>query len=1178
MREFHISRQSRDRYQFDESIFTFSGNAILANFHAARLLAQKMNQKRDLVTYPEQTVKAGQINALGLIDEILHYVVFLYRRQKAPQVMEEALVWLEGVMGVEQVERVLLEFGTEFPPLRVYRKEISLGEYMDGETDGVSNRAVMLEELILLWVTNKNPAAEPYQELFDDSRLSDNSAYARLMGALQQFFDTRPRFGPDQQNLLDMLRAPAIAVPSSLSGQLEFIRSRWSELLGRYLYRLLSSLDLIQEEERARFFGPGPVTIPVYDPALLAGAGEAEAFSPDREWMPNLVLIAKNTYVWLDQLSRRFKRPVNRLDQIPDEALDELSRWGITGLWLIGLWERSRASARIKQLCGNPEAVASAYSLDSYQIAADLGGEDAYRNLRDRAWQRGIRLASDMVPNHMGIDSTWVKERPDYFLGLPYSPFPGYSFNGPNLSDDPNLGIYIEDHYYDRTDAAVVFKRVDFRSGDTRYIYHGNDGTSMPWNDTAQLDYLNPQVREAVIQTILEVARRFPIIRFDAAMTLAKKHVQRLWYPEPGSGGAIPSRSDFAMTREQFDQAMPIEFWREVVDRCAVEAPDTLLLAEAFWLMESYFVRTLGMHRVYNSAFMNMLRNEDNAGYRKIMKNTLEFDAEILKRFVNFMNNPDERTAVDQFGKGDKYFAICVLMVTLPGLPMLGHGQVEGFAEKYGMEFRRAYWDEQPDGDLIARHEKEIFPLLKKRYLFAGVDRFRLYDFQAAYGTVEDVYAYTNAAGGERCLVVVNNRYAEYEGWIHHSCISAVRQAGEKRPVSETLGQALELNGGPNTFCIFRDVISGWEFIRPSREVRERGLHLRLRAYQAHVFTDFQEVEDDPSGSYRRLCDTLGGRGVPSIRESLRDLVLQPIIQPFIQIANPGYFRYLLENPLAERQTALPPAAAEEMTAKLNAWYDGIQWLNPELNQRAAALEQTRLAVEAILSLDHLEKRPAYLRAPKAAELITRLRASLLTLPESRPTLLAFAFTHAAGLLGGEADAALRALSWLDEWQLTRPLQETFSALGLDDGQRWRAFNTLQLLISQQGWSRGQLDALQQMQAWLGQPETQSYLGVNRYQDVLWFNHESFLTFTDWMCLLAILENESARGVSAALRMERILYLSELNSALKLAESESGYKVEGLLNALSKPQKPGKAKTSAKKQAAEISARKRSQS
>ena len=62
----------------------------------------------------------------------------------------------------------------------------------------------------------------------------------------------------------------------------------------------------------------------------------------------------------------------------------------------------------------------------------------------------------------------------------------------------------------------------------------------MPWNDTAQLDYMNPVVREAVIQTILAVARKFPIIRFDAAMTLAKKHIQRLWFPEPGQGVPFP--------------------------------------------------------------------------------------------------------------------------------------------------------------------------------------------------------------------------------------------------------------------------------------------------------------------------------------------------------------------------------------------------------------------------------------------------------------------------------------------------------------------------------------------------------------------------------------------------------------------------------------------------------------
>ena len=119
------------------------------------------------------------------------------------------------------------------------------------------------------------------------------------------------------------------------------------------------------------------------------------------------------------------------------------------------------------------------------------------------------------------------------------------------------------------------------------------------------------------------------------------------------------------MSQEEFDALMPNEFWREVVDRVAAEVPGTLLLAEAFWLLEGYFVRTLGMHRVYNSAFMNMMRDEENAKYRSYLKKTIEFDPDIMKRYVNFMSNPDERTAIDQFGDGDKYFGVCTLLATL---------------------------------------------------------------------------------------------------------------------------------------------------------------------------------------------------------------------------------------------------------------------------------------------------------------------------------------------------------------------------------------------------------------------------------------------------------------------------------------------------------------------------------
>ena len=99
----------------------------------------------------------------------------------------------------------------------------------------------------------------PYKELFDDTQLKESTAYLEIINALQGFFDNQPFFGPDNQNLMDMLRSPAIAVPDSLKGQLDYIRSRWGDLLGHYLLKLLGSLNMISEEEHPRGLGPGPV-------------------------------------------------------------------------------------------------------------------------------------------------------------------------------------------------------------------------------------------------------------------------------------------------------------------------------------------------------------------------------------------------------------------------------------------------------------------------------------------------------------------------------------------------------------------------------------------------------------------------------------------------------------------------------------------------------------------------------------------------------------------------------------------------------------------------------------------------------------------------------------------------------------------------------------------------------
>jgi glycosidase len=775
-----------------------------------------------------------------------------------------------------------------------------------------------------------------------------------------------------------------------------------------------------------------------------------------------------------------------------------------------------------------------------------LGGEAAYQNLRNRAWQRGIRMASDMVPNHMSIDSRWVMEHPDWFISLDQSPFPSYSFNGPDLSQDGRVGVYIEDHYYNRADAAVVFKRRDQWTGSEKYTYHGNDGTSMPWNDTAQLNYLNPEVREAVIQTILHVARQFPIIRFDAAMTLAKKHYQRLWFPEPGTGGAIPSRAGLGLTKEQFDAAMPQEFWREVVDRAAAEAPDTLLLAEAFWLMEGYFVRTLGMHRVYNSAFMNMLRDEDNGKYRLVMKNTLEFDPEILKRYVNFMNNPDERTAVDQFGKGDKYFGICTLMATLPGLPMFGHGQVEGFAEKYGMEYRRAYWDEQPDGSLVERHEREISPLLHRRYLFAGVDNFLLYDFFAPEGYVnEDVFAYSNRVGDERSLVIYHNKYASVRGWVKGSAAYSVKagQGDERRLTSKTLGEGLGLRADEDYFYIFRDSPASLEYIRNGKTLCEQGLYVELGAYKCHAFLDWREVQDNEWHQYAHLADYLDGRGVPSVDEAMKELFLQPIHVAFKELVNADVFRRLMAARVIEPSATLDVELIEQVELNTVRLLSEIKRITQSTGDEATLAHEMRQDLEAILQLPVLE-------VPESAA--SQLKANLDDDLAIWGAVFGWSFVHSLGKVAQEASFDQQSRSWIDEWLLGKIMAGALADFGLSEPDAWRAVAVIKLLTTHQRWfeRKGPQEkrAYQVLEAALQDAEIQQFIQVNRWQGALWFNKEMFERWLWWMLVLAVVD--ARRSPSADEAAQRIVERHAVIADLVRAEEKSEYQIEKLLEAI----------------------------
>ncbi len=1166
--EFHISRKARKRFNFEESLFTLSGDLIFPNFQAVQTFSAILNNERQVDTDQKSptgtkrktpsTVSPGDINAMGLFHEVLHFVINSYVNEINPSAFAHLEVWLRKNIGASEFERSANTFVELFPSTPLYRGEESVDHYLHKSISAASNRQAVLIELILLWLENRNPSFAPISTLIDDGELKKESKYDDIITDSDKFFDTQPKFSSDKPSLLKMLRAPIEAHPDSITNQLQFMAKHWEKILSKspYLLKLLTAVDILKEEgkyflmlaqsqadknkipevRRASYLGFGEKE-PQAVPQFRGHEFESENFSPDLGWMPKLVLIAKSTFVWLDQLSKKYQRSITRLDQIPDEELDILVQRGFSGLWLIGIWERSHASQRIKHLNGNTDAIASAYSLNSYNISQELGGDEAFFNLRDRAMSRGIRLASDMVPNHMGIDSDWVISHPDWFLSSDYPPFPNYKFNGPDLSMDDRVGIFIEDGYWTKQDAAVVFKRLDRWTGTVRYIYHGNDGTHMPWNDTAQLDFTKPDVREAVIQTILNVARKFSIIRFDAAMVLAKKHIERLWFPEPGTGGAIPSRSNYSMSKEQFEAVIPNEFWREVVDRIQREVPDTLLLAEAFWLMEGYFVRTLGMHRVYNSAFMNMFKREENANYRQVIKNILEYNPQILKRFVNFVNNPDEETAIAQFGKDDKYFGVCIMMATMPGLPMFGHGQVEGLTEKYGMEYKRAYRDERPDENLVARHQREIFPLLKKRQLFSEMDNFLLYDLSTGEGTVnEDVFAYSNRVGEERTLVVFNNRYSHTSGWIKNSV--GFRDT-KGRITQKSLYDGLMLDDRKENYCIFEDAITHLEYVRPVKSLMKEGLYVELGAYKYNVFMNFREVQSSDEMPYGELCKTLNGAGVHSVEDVLQDYKLRNIHSAFYEAMNAGSLKYLIggsgnEKALKEREKVFK----EKVEALISA---------------ASDYETVHRNVEENSS-DVSKEFNALLLLPEILEKFKSRNLRAKVLPPSGNDGL---YGWRALFLWVVLDAAKRflieekkSIHLIKEWRLAPQVASSFRELGLEDGISNYESTIVEEMLEDIGDGEN-LNIREIVVDASKRESSRALLGVNIYENVLWFNKERFTEFLDYLTLAVMVKQLAQIGKKKTEETKIALKKIVVDSSkIEKLASRTNYKLEEFVKEL----------------------------
>ena len=285
---------------------------LAADIVAARKVTAAVNATRRA---GEPSAQAGELAAFELLHEIFHLLVDKAAELVPESAMPASTEAVEDVVGEPALDDLLDAVADEFPDV------------------GDRPAPDRLEELLLLRVANENPAARPLRALVDDTPLPEEPTTA-TMTALEAY-QARP--DADRAQRRDADRAPARARPaptrprSPASCATSASSGAACSAPSSTRCWTASSSPSTSSPRRSAACTCGSAAVaagrrrrPRRGPDLPGLDAEPERFSSDSAWMPRLVLIAKSTHVWLDQLSRRYGRDIRTLDAIPDEELDRL--------------------------------------------------------------------------------------------------------------------------------------------------------------------------------------------------------------------------------------------------------------------------------------------------------------------------------------------------------------------------------------------------------------------------------------------------------------------------------------------------------------------------------------------------------------------------------------------------------------------------------------------------------------------------------------------------------------------------------------------------------------------------------------------------------------------------------------------------------------------------------------
>ena len=379
------------------------------------------------------------------------------------------------------------------------------------------------------------------------------------------------------------------------------------------------------------------------------------------DWPRYPVIYEINTWLWLGELSRKYKRPVD-LATVPRQEWDAIAAHGFDAVWLMGVWERSPAGIDISMRDAGlledfrralpdfsaTDNVGSPYCVRRYVVDEHLGGRKGLDAARCALRQHGQRLILDFVPNHVAPDHPWVASHPEYFIqGSP-----------DDARDDP--ASFVE------TGGTVLAR--------------GRDPFFPAWQDVLQLNAFQPGLRQAAIASLEDIAGQCDGVRCDMAMLMLNAIFERTW---GARAGCRP----------------PDDYWATVIAAVKASRREFRFIAEAYWDQE-WELQRQGFDYCYDKKLYDRLEHGDAENVRL----HLLADPAYQDRMVRFIENHDEPRAAATFSPGHAR-AAAVAILTLPGAKLLHQGQFEGARVRLPVFLERRP-AEPVDQDLVAFYQR----------------------------------------------------------------------------------------------------------------------------------------------------------------------------------------------------------------------------------------------------------------------------------------------------------------------------------------------------------------------------------------------------------------------------------------------------------------------------------------